>query len=555
MNKRNSSMEDESSESNKRQLSQDIAGRVSPSGSGGAGSGSGSGRRKKSRTLTDQEGGFRAESKEATGDSSLNLSGTGGAYSSAAMSSALGMLQEAKTTIPATATATASAPATAPASGAAPNPSEEAGVTFPERLMELIMNETDKRALWWLPDGKTFAINSKQFTSTILAKKFQGSKFESFTRKLARWGFKRLSGADIPPQTFFFQHPYFLKDKPQLAKEISGSKKKITIASLEEKTSHQSPAPATSSLAQAAIMTVPAPAPWPTFADQPQHTQQQQQAQAQAQTQPPMGTGTGPGIDAPLYDALAGTGASRHLQQQPRNTTRSSNTNLAAATQLRQQDLEMQLLLRSVVNSFGESPRIPQRQEALQASHLFAEHDRTRRVLAATPSSNSFALAGLSNLTSPTSRAALSHTIPATLSNRASSSAADLSSSSNSTAAALNLPDLLPTSRNVTSNSNSRALAAAGLRVPNFLSENPASAAVLQSHQTHSSGTAADTGAGAADPAATSSSTSLELVRLYLQQQETNRQEALLMQRNELIRQELLRREQQRQNREGRGEP
>lgn len=64
---------------------------------------------------------------------------------------------------------------------------EDEGVTFPEKLMELLMEETDKEALWWLPDGEAFAINSKRFTKAILAKKFQGSKFESFTRKLARW--------------------------------------------------------------------------------------------------------------------------------------------------------------------------------------------------------------------------------------------------------------------------------------------------------------------------------------------------------------------------------
>ena len=66
-------------------------------------------------------------------------------------------------------------------------PIVENGVTFPERLMELIMNETDKEALWWLPDGNSFCINSKQFSKTILANNFQGSKFESFTRKLGRW--------------------------------------------------------------------------------------------------------------------------------------------------------------------------------------------------------------------------------------------------------------------------------------------------------------------------------------------------------------------------------
>jgi len=61
------------------------------------------------------------------------------------------------------------------------------GVTFPEKLMELLMNETDTEALWWLPGGDIFALHPKRFTKTILANNFQGSKFESFTRKLARW--------------------------------------------------------------------------------------------------------------------------------------------------------------------------------------------------------------------------------------------------------------------------------------------------------------------------------------------------------------------------------
>jgi len=70
--------------------------------------------------------------------------------------------------------------------GSVPIPEEE-GVTFPQRLMELILDEADREALWWLPGGNAFCIHSQNFTKTILAKNFQGSKFESFTRKLARW--------------------------------------------------------------------------------------------------------------------------------------------------------------------------------------------------------------------------------------------------------------------------------------------------------------------------------------------------------------------------------
>lgn len=63
----------------------------------------------------------------------------------------------------------------------------EEGMSFPEKLMELLNGGTDRQALWWLPEGKSFAIESKRFRKTILAENFQGSKFESFTRKLARW--------------------------------------------------------------------------------------------------------------------------------------------------------------------------------------------------------------------------------------------------------------------------------------------------------------------------------------------------------------------------------
>ena len=63
----------------------------------------------------------------------------------------------------------------------------EEGVTFPEKLIDLLNSEADKQSLWWLPSGKQFAIESKRFRKTILARNFQGSKFESFTRKLGRW--------------------------------------------------------------------------------------------------------------------------------------------------------------------------------------------------------------------------------------------------------------------------------------------------------------------------------------------------------------------------------
>ena len=64
---------------------------------------------------------------------------------------------------------------------------EKAQYTFPERLMELLMNGTVKKAMWWLPGGEAFALVPNTFYDIVLSKYFQGTKFESFTRKLNRW--------------------------------------------------------------------------------------------------------------------------------------------------------------------------------------------------------------------------------------------------------------------------------------------------------------------------------------------------------------------------------
>jgi hypothetical protein len=59
--------------------------------------------------------------------------------------------------------------------------------TFPERLLELLETEDSKEAMWWLPPGDSFAIQPEKFSESILNKFFQGTKLESFTRKLNRW--------------------------------------------------------------------------------------------------------------------------------------------------------------------------------------------------------------------------------------------------------------------------------------------------------------------------------------------------------------------------------
>jgi hypothetical protein len=59
--------------------------------------------------------------------------------------------------------------------------------SFPERLMELFEGDLAKDAMWWLPGEDAFALSSDLFPDQVLQKYFQGTKFESFTRKLNRW--------------------------------------------------------------------------------------------------------------------------------------------------------------------------------------------------------------------------------------------------------------------------------------------------------------------------------------------------------------------------------
>jgi len=106
---------------------------------------------------------------------------------------------------------------------------ERAIFTFPERLMELLDQGAAEDAMWWLEDGDGFCVNPKLFGDKVLNKFFQGTKFESFTRKLNRWGFKRASGQHIPINTIAYYHNLFQRGKPELLKNMRGGKKKDLV--------------------------------------------------------------------------------------------------------------------------------------------------------------------------------------------------------------------------------------------------------------------------------------------------------------------------------------
>ena len=58
--------------------------------------------------------------------------------------------------------------------------------------MQLLSENNFEEIISWLPHGHSFLIyDKKKFTETILPIYFKGTKYESFTRKLNRWGLTR----------------------------------------------------------------------------------------------------------------------------------------------------------------------------------------------------------------------------------------------------------------------------------------------------------------------------------------------------------------------------
>jgi len=90
--------------------------------------------------------------------------------------------------------------------------------SFPVQLMEILSREGYSNIIMWLPHGKSFIVkDKKKFISIVSPCYFQETKFESFLRKLNRWGFVRISTGD---EKGAFYQKLFLRDDPLLSFEI-----------------------------------------------------------------------------------------------------------------------------------------------------------------------------------------------------------------------------------------------------------------------------------------------------------------------------------------------
>ena len=59
--------------------------------------------------------------------------------------------------------------------------------------MKILLEKRFKKIIDWLPHGQSlFVYDKKKFIETILPIYFKKTKYASFTRKLNRWGFKRI---------------------------------------------------------------------------------------------------------------------------------------------------------------------------------------------------------------------------------------------------------------------------------------------------------------------------------------------------------------------------
>ena len=93
--------------------------------------------------------------------------------------------------------------------------------TFAEKLHAILNDKSLNSIVTWLPSGKSFCIiNKEAFTNIVLPKYFKESLFESFSRRLKRWGYRKVY---TPGQKqIVIIHDLFQKGRIDLCKLMNG---------------------------------------------------------------------------------------------------------------------------------------------------------------------------------------------------------------------------------------------------------------------------------------------------------------------------------------------
>jgi len=117
---------------------------------------------------------------------------------------------------------------------------------FPQQLFCILSKEAYADIISWLPHGKAFIVHDKKrFVEVVSPNYFKETRFESFTRKLNRWCFVRISKG---PETGAFQHELFSRDDALKCSKIRCQKKyerKTPRSGISKKKNIMSPKEAT----------------------------------------------------------------------------------------------------------------------------------------------------------------------------------------------------------------------------------------------------------------------------------------------------------------------
>lgn len=86
-------------------------------------------------------------------------------------------------------------------------------LSFPELLMTLLLDSQNSDILTFLPDGKFFAIRSKEFSQNLMIDHLKVSSFLDFLELIQGWGFTRINSSNNTRSSGIqvFRHPHFRK--------------------------------------------------------------------------------------------------------------------------------------------------------------------------------------------------------------------------------------------------------------------------------------------------------------------------------------------------------
>lgn len=108
---------------------------------------------------------------------------------------------------------------------------------FPQRLFDVLSDERNADCICWLPHGRGFIVrNREKFTAEVLPRYFKQTKFNSFTRRLNRWNFTRITTG---PEHGAYTHKFFQRGNPTLCTQMYCKNERAkfakTLTSVEQK--------------------------------------------------------------------------------------------------------------------------------------------------------------------------------------------------------------------------------------------------------------------------------------------------------------------------------